>query len=999
MNLNQTAHLLFLLGMLMLAPKTLPADNHAVDPELESAISLYRADGAEAALPEFERLAARYRQGGDQVSAAMAERYLGECNWRLGNYDLSRAHLDKALAESRQLDRRLQEGKILNVQGLLEWDLGNYASAIDRFREASAIGVELGNRRLAGSTMNNLSLVYDELGDYPTSLKQYEEALQLYDGADFPRGESDTLGNIGGVYLLLGRYREALNYYQRALAISEELESKVSMSLDHGNLAQCYLGLGQLDQALEHSNQALDLARETGMRKEEALWLRGRGNIRIRDGYYDLGLDDHRAALAVYEEIEARGMLLDALHDMGRIHLLLGDLATARKFFERGTELALELGVAQAITANQLALGDLQFRQDHLAEAEALYRQAQRRAADAGELNFQADSLLRLSLAHREMGQLGLAAAEAREALAIAMQAEAADNQAEAWFAIGELERLKGGEASALEAYSRSASAVAAGANPDLLWQIHYGMARARIKAGKREQALSDLEDAIRVIESVRERLREDRFRAGYVQDKYEVYVALVRLQMELGLTQQAFSSAERLRARSFLDQFERADLTVKAGGDDLAEFALRERIRQLQNALEEESNLPQPERRQLAVKTFSSELLEAEREYQAFLDDRASRSNLGRAARVPAPTEIQARLRPGQALVEFVIDSDRVMMFVMKPGDLHAVSSEMDSGNLFAKVNLVRELIQDPSNEFWWIPAASLAESLVAPLQQESLLDGVNHLYLVPHGILNYLPFALLPADAATGGQVLVENYSLSYLPAASALIHDRRETRTGESLLALAPERSSLQYSEQEARAIAAMYQPESRLLLGETATESAFKEQAGNYGMLHLSTHGYFNSRNPLLSGLELEADGRNDGYLEVHEILRLSLDAGLVTLSACETGMGSGYFNQIPAGDDFVSLTRAFLLAGSRSVLATLWEVDDRSTVDVMKGFYARLGQSPGGHSQADALAETQRELRLSKNYRHPFYWAPFILVGQQHRAESAPLLARRGKSHD
>ena len=91
---------------------------------------------------------------------------------------------------------------------------------------------------------------------------------------------------------------------------------------------------------------------------------------------------------------------------------------------------------------------------------------------------------------------------------------------------------------------------------------------------------------------------------------------------------------------------------------------------------------------------------------------------------------------------------------------------------------------------------------------------------------------------------------------------------------------------------------------------------------------NTHGYFNARNPLLSGLELEPDGANDGRLEVHEILGLSLDADLVTLSACETGMGSGYFNEIPSGDEFVSLTRAFLLAGSRSVLATLTPREER-----------------------------------------------------------------------
>jgi len=96
------------------------------------------------------------------------------------------------------------------------------------------------------------------------------------------------------------------------------------------------------------------------------------------------------------------------------------------------------------------------------------------------------------------------------------------------------------------------------------------------------------------------------------------------------------------------------------------------------------------------------------------------------------------------------------------------------------------------------------------------------------------------------------------------------------------------------------------------------------------------------------------------------------------------MGSGFFNQIPAGDEFVSLTRAFLLAGSRSVLATLWKVDDRSTVELMEGFYNRLDQSGSANDQAFALVQVQREMKKSMKYKHPFYWASFVLVGQQNQ---------------
>ena len=283
---------------------------------------------------------------------------------------------------------------------------------------------------------------------------------------------------------------------------------------------------------------------------------------------------------------------------------------------------------------------------------------------------------------------------------------------------------------------------------------------------------------------------------------------------------------------------------------------------------------------------------------------------------------------------------------------------------------------------------ASSLSKTLLKPLQARDLLNDVKHLYLVPHGILNFLPFAVLPLEEAGSDRTLMERFTLSYLPAAASLVHSSTELTVRTSLLAVAPESTRLQHSLAEARSITELYKPNASLLSGNAATESAFKEIAGSYGILHLSTHGYFNVRNPLFSGLELEADDLNDGLLEVHEILNLDLRADLVTLSACETGLGSGYFDRLPAGDEFISLTRAFLLAGSQSVLATLWEVDDRSTVELMEGFYTRLERAGGASGRAAALVEVQRELRNSMKYKHPFYWAPFVLVGQQDQLKSA-----------
>ncbi len=165
---------------------------------------------------------------------------------------------------------------------------------------------------------------------------------------------------------------------------------------------------------------------------------------------------------------------------------------------------------------------------------------------------------------------------------------------------------------------------------------------------------------------------------------------------------------------------------------------------------------------------------------------------------------------------------------------------------------------------------------------------------------------------------------------------------TPTAGSVLALAPARGGLRFTRQEATAVAGLFPKERLLLVGARATEGAFKSAAGRYEVLHLATHGYFNRLNPLLSGLELEADVKEDGRLEVHEILGMRLAARLVVLSACDTALGGGYFAEVPSGDDIVGLTRAFLFAGSPSVVASLWAVNDRSTMALMGGFYGKLG---------------------------------------------------------
>jgi CHAT domain-containing protein/Tfp pilus assembly protein PilF len=968
---------------LLLMPVLPAMSGEDEEQRLADAEKVYRGDGPEAALPLFEKLSVDFQARGDRRGEAMAIGYIGEIHWRLGDYQQAGEYLEQALQLKREIGDRLQEGKTLNVLGLLSWDLGQFEQAKAYFRQGSEIASELGDKRLAGAILNNLSLVNDELGDYYVSLEQYQRALDLYQNVDFPRGTGDTLGNIGGVYLLLGRYQEALDHYQQALAISEQLVSTISMSQDHGNMALCYLGLGQVDVALHHLNQAIELAVQAGMRQDEAYWLRGRGNALMLKGRYDQGLENHRAALAIYEQLEGKTELVEALHDMGALYLLLGDAGNAQQHYQQAMNLARDVGLSRGISSNLLALGDLQGRQGDLEAASALYAQAVQRAKESGEMTQWSLGLLRLAMVYGKQERYRAAEEASGEALEIAREIGAPDLMTRAIYMQAELNRLQNSLDLALNGFQQARNKLARTPNPDLEWQVLYGHALALAGSGDREAAIASLQSAIALIEGVRDHLREERFKAGYVQDKYQVYVELVRLQLESGRQGDAFSTAERLRSSSYLHLIE-SDRPPDPGSEDqLLEFSMKERIRALRKLLAEENILGRPEQRQLAISVYSQELLAAEQQYQDFLDDR-SRSGAGRRNGVLTYQDVGQQLAGDEALLEYVVGSESLMLFVLTRGSLVTDTIPLRREDLENKVELVRSLIRRQDSDHWKKPAASLAKSLLDPVTKSGQLEGINHLYLVPHGSLNYLPFALLPRHSQNDTQRVIEDYTLAYLPTAAALLGARESSDNARSMLALAPQRSRLQHASEEVQAINKLFQPDSRALLGKTATESTFKQLASQYRLLHLATHSYFNKLNPLLSGLELESDEDNDGQLELFEILGLQLDADLVTLSACQTGLASGYFAAVPAGDDFVGLTRAFLYAGSTSVLATLWEVDDASTLDLMKNFYGGLTQAATSEDKASALAQAQRAFLSSDNYNHPYFWAPFVLVGEMSR---------------
>jgi CHAT domain-containing protein len=936
--------------------------------------------GPTAALPLFEEALRLARAAGDRRGEAVVLGNIGVCHKNLGDYPRAMQFHEQSLLLKRRLDDREQIGRTLSNIGQVRWLQGRYTEALAAYDEALAIFDALGTPFLRAAALNGRSLVYDELGDYRQSRDGYGRALALYAeaGEHESDGASDARGNLGGVALLLGRFDEAEQHYTASLAISEKLGDRQRTSIDLGNLGLCALGRGDFTLALARFDRALALARGSGLSREEADWEKGRSRTLMLLGRHEDARRALDAALAHYERAGQRAALADALLDLGALELELGELGAADAHFARGESLSSDLRYQRAITAARLGRGDVESRRQRWDAASDHYRRAlvdARRVGDQATVAAAAASTAHMALRRQRADEADAALAEgtlaAERSASPLLRAEVELIRAER-----ELRRPDPRAAAAAFAHARTLARELGAV--DLIWRAEYGSGRAAEAEGQPARAIAAYRAAVDAIESVRGHMTSPGRRAGYLEGKLEVYQALVRLLIAQGRADEAFEYAERLRARAFRDLLLRAAVGTTTAGRQV-EQQLAQRVRHLHRALEDERRHTGDQQRQAAIAVYSAELAAAEREYFDAMDRLvASGSPLATALRVGAPDvpEVAARLPPRTALVEYLIVADGVAAFVVRREGLKGTLLAERPADLHASVDLLRDLITRPPGDQWRRPAARLHAALVAPLVDRGWLDEIDAVLLVPHGVLHYVPFAMLPESDGPDARVTGDRWSLATLPSAGALVAATRASNGARGLYAAAPARTALPHAEGEVRRIAPLFPGVRRVLVGQDATEGSFKAEAGGYRTVHLATHGFFNKHNPLFSGVELEPDADNDGRLQVFEVLGLRLSASLVTLSACDTGLGAGQVAETPAGEEFIGLTQAFLSAGSRAVLASLWAINDRSTAEVMARFY----QHSRTASPVEALARAQRELRKAGGREaHPYYWAPFVLV--------------------
>ncbi|MGJ3253901.1 MAG: CHAT domain-containing protein [Elainellaceae cyanobacterium] len=494
-------------------------------------------------------------------------------------------------------------------------------------------------------------------------------------------------------------------------------------------------------------------------------------------------------------------------------------------------------------------------------------------------------------------------------------------------------------------------------------------------------EQMGDPQEAIRLyeqaitesIEPIWSDLRGEELQISYADKHVDTYAQLIRLLWEQERYEDAFNYTERARARVFLNQITRGpnDFLENAGSPELnREQSLRAEIEDLNNQILSLSRLPLIDENAESISQLRDDLSAKQTEYETLLN-RLRRDNLEAADLVsvsPAElSDIQALLDEETTLVSYFVMDDQTLAFVVTRDGLEPVALAPGKQALENEIQMLYAYDFAALDNPHPARLQQLHEWLIQPL--EPYLS-TSHVEIAPHNLLHYVPFSAL----SNGEDYLVDRYTLSQLPSASIkrFLEDKRNPPTN-TLMALGNPTFDLVFAGREAETISKLY--EAPVLIGAAATESIIRSRASQAEILHLATHGEYNPISPLFSTLRLNPDESNpDGRLYVHEIYGLDLTSStnLVVLSACQTQVG-----QLSRGDEIIGLSRAFLYAGTPSVIASLWNIDDEATSLLMEYFYTYL---QSGKSKAEALQLAQQETR--EIHPHPYYWAAFALTGDR-----------------
>ena len=931
------------------------------------------------ALDFYNQALTLFRAVGDRRGEATTLTGVGSVYYSLGEKRKALDIYNQALTIHRETGDRRVEAATLGSIGVVYRSLGESQKALDFCNQALTLSRATGNRREEAAALGNIGLIYDSLGEYQKALDIYNQALTIHRETGDRSGEAATLNSVGYHYDSLGERQKALDFYNQAMTLSRAIGDRRVEAATLNNFGDLYRSLGEKRKAVDFYLQALTLSRAIGNRSGEAAALNNFGFVYDSLGEKQKALDFYNQALSLYRSVGDRDGEATTLGNIGAIYHALGEKQKALDFYNQALPIRRAIGDrrGEGITLNNI--GDLYRLLGEYQKALDLYNRALTFHRAIGARDGEAVILTNIAVTKRDLGNFDESRSHVESALKI-------------------IESIRA------EVVSKDlrASYLATAQSP---YEFYINLL---MRMRSREPAKGHDAEALQASERYHAR--------SLIESLTEARVD-IRRGADPKLLAQERSLQQRLNAKA-----EEALRVSASGADDTQLEARRQEIDALTIELQQvQTQIRQTSPRYLAL-TQPQPLTLAEIQRQALdADTLLLEYSLGEersylwavtpatinSYELPRRDEIEAA---AQRVYELLSKAHSQRAQAARPG----VSASKKAG------------------EEYLAAATSLSRILLGPVATQL---GKKRLLIVADGMLHYIPFGALPDPnnlKESGGiwQPLLVDHEIVNMPSASTIavlrseLAGRKPAAKTMAVLAdpvfsrddervkrgpgSAEQRDAqrdpldesrarilvqigggapddlrikrLPFTRQEAEAIMALAPAGAgiKALDFEASRATATSNQLSQYRYLHFATHGLADSERPELSAIVLslyDEQGRpQDGFLRAHEVYNLDLPAELVTLSACETGLG-----KLTRGEGLVSLTRGFMYAGAARVVVSLWSVSDRATAELMTKFYRRI--LAGGERPAAALRAAQVEMWRDKRWEAPYYWAAFTLQGE------------------
>lgn len=992
---------MFYIIALLIFVQTLPSETATT--LLQEANSAFSQNSYKEAVPKFEQAIPLLDPQTDQKEIADATYKLGISYLRTGRFQDATESLQKAFAIHEKLDDKESSGFDLTILGYAYVSMSKYDEALQAEEKALKIHESIDNRKGIAMTLRGFGLVHYFRGEYEPSLDFYQRGLAIATEIGDQENEARLFADLGELFWLQGDFDRALEYLDRAIQIAEKINNARLVATSKGGKGLIYWHQGDLKKALEEFNHCTTLFKQIGSEGSLATNYFNLGAVQSELGNYREAQELIGKSLEMAVELKDRGLEGVCLNALGEIHKDLGEFDLAIDYIKKSLRIAQEIGEKREQAFGLRDIGEIYERTEKYPQALEYYQKSLKLSEETGEKRAIGRGLSDIGVIYAKLGKHELAMQNYRKALEILEPIGNKQNIGRTLMRIGYEQYTKGELDKAEETLMKSVLVLREVGDPQMLWPALHQLAIVYRDTNRKTEAIKYLKEAVDLFEKVRNEIQLPEQKSGYLEDKLEVYEDLLQLLLSEENISEAFEYTQRSKARAFLDLLAESKIIPEAGLNKELLDQKRKLVTALvttEKSIQAELDKDNPD--SAVIRNLESKRNGIDDQYSKLISDIRNSNPRFADLQYPIPlklTEAQTLLDEGTMLLEYFVGKNHSVLFEIANNDVHVhpIAGEKQLSKL---IHALREQLQKPENVLqlseqshseYVKSAYDLYLKLMKPAELN--LQSKTRILIAPDGALNYLPFESLLTKKITNNAIdfrnlpyLAVKYEIEYVPSASVFsaLHKNVQNSVSEqkALLAIAVPNSDaavdppLPFAKSEVESIAHFY-PSSdvTLLIGGQATEENLKKMELNqYRNLHFASHGLINETRPQLSALVLSAPskGKEDGYLTMREVFDLNLHANLVVLSACKTGLGS----QI-RGEGVTGLYRAFLCAGTSSVLVSLWNVNDKSAAQLMTSFYRNMEKE--GMSKSAALKQARLEM-IRKGFSHPYYWSTFILIG-------------------